>query len=113
GAVGALVYPVERRRARQQVGAAAAGPHAGRPFAKRRREQQRGAVDDRRVHDLAEPRPLSLEQGEHDTERCLERPAGQVPEQGEWGHWFAGPYRPERTGDREVVDVLAGALVIG
>ena len=76
------------------------------------RHQHRGAVDHRRVDDLALPAALRLEQRAHDAEGEQHAAAAEVADQVERRHRrLAGAAEwAERAGERDVVDVVAGGL---
>ncbi len=112
-AVGGGIGAVKRCAAVEQVGAAlVVVPAACGQQAVKDRQQRRRAVDHRGVDHLAAARALALEQRGHQTERQVQRAAAVVADQIQRRHRLAVGWadRVQRTGQRDVVDVVAGGL---
>ncbi len=113
GAVGALVGVVERRPGVEHVAAAVLlVERAEVAEPPNHRHQDRGAVDHRRVDDLALARGAGLEDPAHDAEREEHAPATEVADHVDRRSGLvAGPSEVgQRAGEGDVVDVVSRGL---
>ena len=111
-AVRCLVHLVEVGAGVEQVGAPWTGPHARGAQRVGHGHQRGGTVDHGGVDDLSLPRPLGADDGGQHAEGQQHAAAAEVPDQVERRQRaLAGPSdRLERTGQRDVVDVVSGGL---
>jgi hypothetical protein len=110
-AVGGLVHLVEPGAAVEEVGPPLA-PLPVRPQAVHHPRQQGGAVDHRRVHDLAPPRPRRLDDPAQDAEGQQHAAPAEVADEREGrDRRPAGPAdHRQRAGEGDVVDVPSRRL---
>ena len=107
--VGALVGAVERGGAAERAPAPPL-PLAVAELSELRRQQQGGTIDHRRVDDLTPAGSLAFEQRKRDADHRHERTAGEVADDVEWRDWLAVANGSQRSGDGDVVDVVADAV---
>ena len=110
-AAGAFIDAVKMRAAVEEIGLALIGPASRRRHVEEHRHQRRRAVAHRGVDHLALAGFLRFQQrGEH-ADHEIERAAAEIADQIERRHrLFLGADRGERTGHRDIIDVMAGGL---
>ena len=108
--VGAAIRRVERRAAVEEVAAALVAPFAACERRVDERQQRRGTVDDRGIDDLPAAGALCLEERREDADDQIQRAAAEIAEKVERRDRPAARLadRVQRTGERDVVDVVAG-----
>src|SRR6266508_4596181 len=111
-AVGGLVHAVEGGAAVEQVDAALPAPQPEPGELVDHGGEQRAAVEDGRVDHLAAAGAAGLQQGAGDAEGEQHAAAAEVAEQVErrQRRLATAAERVQRAGEREVVDVVAGAV---
>ena len=110
--VAGLVDVVEVRTGVEHVGSALVVPDAHGPEAMEEGHQRGRSVDHGGVDHLALPRSPSLDDATHQPEGEQHAASPEIADQVEGRHRRLSPttHRLERAGQRDVVDVMAGAL---